>query len=208
MKSFHLDGFLLKVGTWIAVLAFVLSAFTTAMAKSDEQTTGSLQVFVQSNGVVPRALVLFDQKWQPVATAQPSTSIYTFTNIEAGKYHVLAFLKTSALGAQDEVEIKAGKLAIQSLSTTYSLSSITPTGASLAGYSGYECVSAWDGGQKVTAGCFGPVVGFYPFVGNPHNTYVTHAKFCFNGVAFRYSTDCAVYPVLTCIPGRCGKNLK
>jgi hypothetical protein len=203
--GFRLLAILALAGLWLSVAAPALadSPSTSSVDNGNLRVNVRLEKKAQID-----SLALYDKNWKLLKEVYPSSADYTFHGLQVGGYHVVAYLDAATLGAKDEIAVQPGQTTYQELNTHFITSQKSSNPAALDWSNGYECVSNYGGGAKITGYCLGPVIGFGYFLSNPHNTYITYKKVCVWSGGGRsnppvYTSDCTKVPVVVCIPGRC-----
>jgi hypothetical protein len=193
----------------LALLSVSLLVAQPAMASSSSvAASGNLTVSIQlGKEATANMLSLYNGNGKLVRTVFPDKAEYTFYDLPADNYTVIAYLDSYQGGAYGHAQVRAEQQTRLTLNKVYQLSYQTTTQppATSAAYN-YSCAITVDGGTKIVMNCLAPFggVGFaLPF------TYLSYVRWCGNfGVKTEavYINDCVKVPVYQCVPGHCGNK--
>jgi hypothetical protein len=94
----------------------------TQMQSQPQTSVGSIRVTVRypdGSSVVPDRLILYNSSWQSLQSVTPSSSSYTFSNLNPGTYHVEAYKDDMFIGSAENISVSAGTTTDRTITTVY-----------------------------------------------------------------------------------------
>jgi len=83
---------------------------------------GSIQITVKyptGSGVTPETLILYDQNWNELKRASPSSNVYTFSDLSPGTFHVEAYVDDMFVGDAENIPVQAGQTTKKAITSFY-----------------------------------------------------------------------------------------
>lgn len=83
---------------------------------------GSIQITVQypsGAGIMPETLILYNSNWNEIRRANPSSNVFSFTDLPVGVYNVEAYADDMYIGSSANIGVQSGQTSDKIITTFY-----------------------------------------------------------------------------------------